>query len=193
MSRVKGIRDIVLQDFADNVVRLAKINLGRTYTAKRANGKTYKKRIDSSGKLKNSVDSEVELRTEDGRFSKGFVTFKMLEYGLNVDRGRAKGKGIPIRPLIEWINSKKKPIKLRDMETGSFIKKTASRVRGLAYVISMNAKKNGIKPTNFFTDAYESQEEKFYQTMQEAIANDNIEYISSQLDTISNGSDIKIT
>ena len=172
-------------------MRLAKINLGRTYTAKRSNGKTYTKRIDSSGKLKNSVDSEVELRTEDGRFSKGFVTFKMLDYGLTVDRGRAKGKGIPMQPLIEWIN--KKPLKLRDLETGNFIKKTASRVRGLAYVISMNAKKNGIKPTNFFTDAYESQEEKFYQAMQEAIANDNIEYISSQIDTISNGTSAQIT
>ena len=184
MSRVKGIRDIVLQDFADNDVRLAKINVGATRTAKRSNGKVYQKRIDSSGNLRNSISSDVELRTEDGRFSRGFITFKMLEYGLTVDQGRKKGKGIPLAPLIQWIN--KKPLKIRDLKTGSFLKKTPARVKGLAFVISRNAKKNRIKPTNFFTEAYESQEEKFYQQMQEAIAQDNIDFISSQLDTINN-------
>ena len=184
-DRQKGFRDQVLQDFADNVVRLAKINTGRTFKAQRANGQFYQKRINSSGRLKNSISSELKLRTEDGRFSKGFVIFKMLEYGLAVDQGRKKGKGIPMKPLINWIN--KKPLKIRDLETGAFIKKTKSRVRGLAYVISMNAKKKGIKPTNFFTDAYESSEEKFYLQFQEAIAQENIDYISSQLDTIQNG------
>ena len=33
-GRVKGARDKVLADFADNVVRLAQINVGKTYTAK---------------------------------------------------------------------------------------------------------------------------------------------------------------
>ena len=186
-DRKKGFRDQVLQDFADNVVRLAQINTGRTFKAQRANGKFYQKRIDSSGRLKKSISSELKLRTEDGRFSKGFVIFKMLEYGLAVDQGRKKGKGIPMKPLIDWINNPKKPIRVRDLKTGAFLKKTESRVRGLAYVISMNAKKKGIKPTNFFTDAYESSEEKFYLQFQEAIAQENIDYISSQLDTIQNG------
>jgi len=78
-DRVKGARDKALADFADNVVRLAKINIGKTYTAKNSRGKSYKKRIDNSGKLRNSITSELKTRTEDGRFSKGFIIFKMLE------------------------------------------------------------------------------------------------------------------
>lgn len=181
-DRVKGARDKALADFADNVVRLAKINIGKTYTAKNSRGKSYKKRIDNSGKLRNSITSELKTRTEDGRFSKGFIIFKMLEYGLNVDKGRRAGKGVPPQVLIDWI--KKKPLRIRDLETGSFVKQTESRVKGLAYVINRKIKKYGIPATNFFTDAYESQEDKFMAEMQEAIAKDNLEYISTKIDTI---------
>ncbi len=181
-DRVKGARDKVLADFADNVVRLAKINIGKTYTAKNSRGKSYKKRIDNSGKLRNSITSELKTRTEDGRFSKGYIIFKMLEYGLNVDKGRRAGKGVPPQVLIDWI--KKKPLRIRDLETGSFVKQTESRVKGLAYVINRKIKKYGIPATNFFTDAYESQEDKFMAEMQEAIAQDNTQYISTQIDTI---------
>jgi hypothetical protein len=181
-DRVKGARDKALADFADNVVRLAKINIGKTYTAKNARGKSYKKRIDNSGNLRNSITSELKTRTEDGRFSKGFIIFKMLEYGLNVDKGRRAGKGVPPQVLIDWI--KKKPLRIRDLETGSFVKQTESRVKGLAYVINRKIKKYGIPATNFFTDAYESQEDKFMVEMQEAIAQDNAQYISTQIDTI---------
>lgn len=181
-DRVKGARDKALADFADNVVRLAKINIGKTYTAKNSRGKSYKKRIDNSGKLRNSITSELKTRTEDGRFSKGYIIFKMLEYGLNVDKGRRAGKGVPPQVLIDWI--KKKPLRIRDLETGSFVKQTESRVKGLAYVINRKIKKYGIPATNFFTDAYESQETKFIAEMQEAIAQDNAQYISTQIDTI---------
>lgn len=181
-DRVKGARDKALADFADNVVRLAKINIGKTYTAKNSRGKSYKKRIDNSGKLRNSITSELKTRTDDGRFSKGFIIFKMLEYGLNVDKGRRAGKGVPPQALIRWI--KKKPLRIRDLETGSFVKQTESRVKGLAYVINRKIKEFGIPATNFFTDAYESQETKFIAEMQEAIAQDNAQYISTQIDTI---------
>ncbi len=181
-DRVKGARDKALADFADNVVRLAKINIGKTYTAKNSRGKSYKKRIDNSGKLRNSITSELKTRTEDGRFSKGYIIFKMLEYGLNVDKGRRAGKGVPPQVLIDWI--KKKPLRIRDLQTGSFVKQTESRVKGLAYVINRKIKKYGIPATNFFTDAYESQEDKFMAEMQEAIAQDNLEYISTKIDTI---------
>lgn len=181
-GRVKGARDKALADFADNVVRLAKINVGKTYTAKNSRGKSYKKRIDNSGKLRNSITSELKTTTKDGRFSKGFIIFKMLEYGLNVDKGRRAGKGVPPQVLIDWI--KKKPLRIRDLETGSFVKQTESRVKGLAYVINRKINKYGIPATNFFTDAYESQEEKLFSQLQEAIAQDNIEYIESQIDLL---------
>ena len=187
-GRVKGNRDKVLADFADNVVRLAKINVGKTYTAKNSRGKSYKKRIDASGNLRKSITSELKTKTKDGRFSKGFIIFKMLEYGFNVDKGRKAGTGVSRegqQSIMKWI--RKKPLKMRDTregKKGQFLKMTESREKGLAFVISRNIKKRGLKPTNFFTDAYESQEEKLFSQLQEAIAQDNIDYIESQIDTI---------
>ena len=187
-SRVKGIRDEVLKDFADKVIEKAQLNLGvvKSYRSK-ATGKTYRKRLDASKRLRNSLASKVKVRAEDGRFVKGFVTFKMLDYGQVVDKGRKAGKGISEagqKSVIEWI--KKKPLKLRDAD-GKFVKLTDARLKGMAYVISRNMKKYGKEPTNFFTDAYNSQEESLFEAMQEAIAQDQIDYIDTQLDTISNG------
>ena len=182
-----GFRNNILADFADNVVRLAKINVGKTYTAKNSRGKSYKKRIDNTGNLRNSISSELKVRTEDGRFSKGFIIFKMLEYGINVDKGRKAGKGVPPQVLVNWI--KKKPLRLRDLETGRFKtfktdKQKLNAINGLAYVINRNIKKNGIPATNFFTDPFKDKEKKFYNQLQEAAAQDNIEYISLQIDLI---------
>ena len=187
-SRVKGIRDEVLKDFADKVIEKAQLNLGvvKSYRSK-ATGKTYRKRLDASKRLRNSLASEVKVRAKDGRFVKGFVSFKMLDYGQVVDKGRKAGKGISEagqKSVIEWI--KKKPLKLRDAD-GKFVKLTDARLKGMAYVISRNMKKYGKEPTNFFTDAYNSQEESLFEAMQEAIAQDQIDYIDTQLDTISNG------
>ena len=187
-SRVKGIRDELLKDFADKVIEKAQLNLGvvKSYRSK-ATGKTYRKRLDASKRLRNSLAGEVKVRAEDGRFVKGFVTFKMLDYGQVVDKGRKAGKGISEagqKSVIEWI--KKKPLKLRDAD-GKFVKLTDARLKGMAYVISRNMKKYGKEPTNFFTDAYNSQEESLFEAMQEAIAQDQIDYIDTQLDTISNG------
>ena len=187
-SRVNGIRDEVLKDFADRVVQKAQLNLGvvKSHRSK-ATGKTYRKRLDASKRLRNSLDGEVSVRAEDGRFVKGFVTFEMLDYGEVVDKGRKPGKGISRagqKSLIEWI--RKKPLKLRDVE-GKFVKVTDAKLKGLAYVISRNMKKYGKEPTNFFTDAYASQEELLFQSLQERIADDQIDYIGTQLDIIPNG------
>ena len=185
-SRVKGIRDEVLKDFADKVIEKAQLNLGvvKSYRSK-ATGKTYLKRLDASKRLRNSLASEVKVRAKDGRFVKGFVSFEMLDYGQVVDKGRKAGKGISEagqKSVIEWI--KKKPLKLRDAD-GKFVKLTDARLKGMAYVISRNMKKYGKEPTNFFTDAYNSQEELLFESLQDRIADDQIDYIGTQLDIIS--------
>ena len=185
-SRVKGIRDEVLKDFADKVIQKAQLNLGvvKSYRSK-ATGKTYRKRLDASKRLRNSLASEVKVRAKDGRFVKGFVSFEMLDYGQVVDKGRKAGKGISEagqKSVIEWI--KKKPLKLRDAD-GKFVKLTDARLKGMAYVISRNMKKYGKEPTNFFTDAYNSQEELLFESLQDRIADDQIDYIGTQLDIIS--------
>ena len=185
MSRVLGNRDKLLQDFADDVVRLAKVNVGANRIVKsRATGKSYRTKIDATGRLKDSIAGNVKVKAKDGRFVKGYVSFEMLEYGYFVDKGRRKGKGVSRegqRKLEDWIRDK--PLKLRDGD-GKFVKITDARVKSMVYVISRNLKKYGKAATNFFSDAYESKESKYITEIQEAVATENVDYISSQLDLL---------
>jgi hypothetical protein len=185
VSRVLGKRDAILQDFADSVVTLAKVNVGASRTVKsRATGKSYRTKIDASGQLKDSIKSTLKVRAEDGRFVKGYLSFEMLEYGIYVDKGRKPGKGVSRsgqKKLAEWIN--KKPLQLRDKD-GKYVRRTDARVKSMVYVISRNLKKYGKAPTNFFTDAYEKKEKDLFPELNEMVAQENVDYISSQLDLI---------
>lgn len=183
-DRVKGKGDEIMDAFGARVVKLARINLGRTFTAKRSNGKSFRKRIDSSGTLRKSLGYEVKTRAEDGRFISGRLEFEMAEYGKWVDQGRKRGKGIPSKPLERWI--KKKPLRIRDVETGSFVKMTDAKVRSLAYLISRNAKKHGIKPTNFISDPLENELPKFSDQLTEALGDDYTNAVANSLDDGSN-------
>ena len=182
-DRVIGTADKVLQDFGDRVVKLAQINLGRTYTARRSNGKAYRKRIDSSGTLRKSLKSTLETRGDDGRFISGRVDFSMADYGKYVDAGRKPGKGIPLAPLEKWIRNK--PLRLRDLESGGFVKMTDSRVRSVAYLISRKAKKKGIEATNFLSDPIEDEYPKLAQQLSEALGDD---YTNAIANSIGDGS-----
>lgn len=179
-DRVKGKADEIMDAFGSRVLDLSRINLGRSYTAKRSNGKSYRKRIDSSGRLRKSLDYEILTRGEDGRFISARLEFKMLDYGKFVDQGRKKGKGIPSKPLEEWI--KKKPIRIRDLETGSFVKQTDARIKSLAFLISRNAKRNGIEPTNFISQPLEDEMPKFGDQLAEALGDDYTAGIANKID-----------
>jgi len=179
-DRVKGKGDEILDAFGSRVLDLARINLGRTYTARRSNGRSYRKRIDSSGNLRKSLGYDVLTRGEDGRFISGRLEFSMLDYGRYVDAGRKRGKGIPSAPLERWI--RKKPLRIRDVETGSFVKMTDSKVKSLAFLISRNAKKRGIKPTNFISEPLEKELPKFSEQLTDALGDDYTNAVANSLD-----------
>ena len=182
MPKKQSKRGEVLQEFADRIVKLAKINIGATQTVTSpSTGRSYKKRIDNTGELRNSIDSEIIERDSKGRFVSAFVSFEMLDYGYYVDAGRRAGKGIPTAPLISWIRSK--PLRMRDKD-GQFVKMTEARVKSLAFLISRAAKTYGMKPTNFISEPLEDETPKFADEITEAIASDNLEYISLQFDAI---------
>ena len=150
----------ILSDFGARVTKLAKINIGATRTV---NGK--KRRIDNSGKLRNSIKYNVKVNPNSFSFD-----IQMEDYGEWVDKGREAGKGIPQDALMKWIKSK--PIRLRDLETGSFIKSTESRLKGLAFLINRKIKKYGIAATNFLTEPFENEFEKLPQDVLEAFSLD---------------------
>lgn len=134
-----------LDIFAERVVKLSRINIGKTKKGRK---------IRNTGRLAKSIGIEVAM-FKNGNFS---LAFEMEDYGENVDAGRKPGKGIPVKELLSWIKSK--PIRLRDLETGKFLKTTKSRLNGLAFVINRKIKKEGIKATNFFTDPLEKEFKK---------------------------------
>ena len=190
-GRVQGKGDEILDAFGSRVLDLARINLGRTYTAKRSNGRSYRKRIDASGNLRKSLGYDVLTRGEDGRFISGRLEFSMLDYGRYVDAGRKPGKGVPFNksnpsasPLGKWI--KKKPLRIRDLETGSFVKATDARVNSLIYLINRKIKKHGIEPTNFISEPLENELPKFSDQLTEALGDDYTNAVANSLDDGSN-------
>ena len=159
-----GVNNI-LDKFGASVTKQAKINVG---SSKNLNGG---KRIDSTGTLRKSLKYKVK-ETE-----KGFIlTFEMEDYGELRDSGQLgknrkilkgwnksifkRGKGFtnlapPVKAIDKWI--KDKPIRLRDLRTGSFIEATASRKKSLSFLIGRKIKEEGIVPGLFFSSAWDKQ------------------------------------
>ena len=154
-----------LEVFGERVVRLSKINLA-----------TMKK--NNTGDLQKSLDFELEV------FRKGSFSFSFLmeEYGGNVDKGRKAGKGIPIKVLDEWIRTK--PVRLRDLETGAFIKKTPARLKSLSYLINRKIREEGIEASNFFSEPFEQEFRKLPDELVKSFALDVESYLEQQLKII---------
>jgi len=138
---------IVLDEFGERVTKLARINVGATRTV---NGK--RRKIDNSGKLRNSIRYNVSVSKKQSSFE---FDISMEDYGENVDKGRKPGKGIPVNESLKWIKSK--PIRIRDLKTKSFVKATESRVNSLAFLINRKIKEKGIAATNFLSDPFSKE------------------------------------
>lgn len=164
----------ILNNFGENVTRLAKINIGATRVV---NGK--RRRIDNSGKLRNSIDYNLLVSKNETSFE---FSIEMEDYGEWVDKGRKPGKGIPPRELFKWIKSK--PIRVRDLETRSFVKQTESRIKSLAFLINRKIKKEGIAATNFLSEPFQKEFKDLPRELQEAFALDVEEFIEFSLDEL---------
>ncbi len=162
----------ILDEFGERVTRLAKINIGATRTVK---GK--KRRIDNSGRLRESLGYGVEVFKNSFGFH-----IEMEKYGEFVDKGRKPGKGIPPAELMKWIKSK--PIRLRDLKTGSFIKETPSRLNSLAFLINRKIKRHGIAATNFLSDPFSAEFKKLPDELIEAFGLDVDSFIEIALSNI---------
>lgn len=185
MGRVKGQADRILEAYGDRVLKLSRINLGRSFRATRPNGKKYRKKIDVSGDLKRSLDYDLETRGKDGRFTKGKLEFYMLDYGDFVDKGQKgrvstyrasrkspykRKKQPPVNALTKWADKKLK--RIQDLENGGFKKKTDAAVKSLAFLIGRKIKNHGIEATHFFTDPLEAEGAKLADALASALGDD---------------------
>ena len=162
-------KEQALKNFADNVVRLSKINLG---ASRNVGGK--RRVTDNTGKLRSSLSYIMDVTPNS--FS---LAFLMEEYGQWVDQGRKPGKGAPPEVIRQWV--REKPIRPRD-KNGGFKKITDASVNSLAYLINRKIKREGIKPTNFFSEPFEAQFDKLPQELIEAFALDVEDFLKFTTD-----------
>ena len=81
MSVVSKNTEAVLRQFAERVVKAAKLNLGATRTITYNDGKTKRRRQVSSGKLKDSIDYNLTTGVHL------LMSFTMEDYGKFIDEG----------------------------------------------------------------------------------------------------------
>ena len=149
-----------LNKFAKGVVRTSESNLIRQ--GKRASGSLY-----------NSLDHALEV------FPNSFsLSFEMNKYGEFVDKGVSgkekkyntpyafTNKMPPRKDILKWVNRKR--LRLRD-NNGKFKK---GGQESLAFLIQRAIFKKGIKPSLFFTKAFEHHFSKLPKELEEAFALD---------------------
>lgn len=163
------INDVIqakLHEFAKEVVRRAKLNLGATRTIKYNDGTSKRRRMVATGNLQNSISYIV---TAGGVHSA--IQFFMASYGKYLDAGvsglkhKVRG-GSPYKygklqassishkeAMFKWIKARN--IKARDPETGSFIKTTDAKRRNMAYFMARKIKERGLPKTEFFSEGFE--------------------------------------
>lgn len=95
----------------------------------------------ATGKLYNSMKAVV---------NKSELTFELESYARYVDQGRRPGKYAPVKAIKEWC-------KVKGID------------QSLAYVINRSIMENGIKPSLFFTNAFEAYSENIDEVLDKYI------------------------
>ena len=172
----------IASEFATDVIRLARINLGATRTKYRVKAKwkrlgpkdwqpvsvqriPFKGRITNTGKLAASHGVNL-VRTSEGVVIQFFST---SGYASIVNDGRKPGKYAPVDKIDKW--SKSKPVRVRDA-SGSFIAETTENRSAQNFLINRKIKHFGIEATNYFNEAFEQSWKKYGNQFEEAISND---------------------
>jgi hypothetical protein len=172
-----------LKKFGERAVQLAQLELG-TYKPRPSRKTKWngmkpisskvtmkKRRAVASGRLKDSIDYEI-VKNEQ-------VNFTMLDYGIYVEEGRQRGKGVPPAELQKWIKNKK--LKPRNSK-GSFVKVTPSRLKGMAFTINRSIKAFGIEPNPFMKPSIERSYKENKSDILSAMRGDIDDGITKDLD-----------
>ena len=119
---------------------------------------------------------QLEFLYEDyGSFIDAGVDGKETKYGTRkygLETFSYKNKMPPPNALLKWAN--KKRLRLRDKETGKFM---LGGQQSLAFIIARSIFKHGIKPSYFFTNAFEKAYKKLPQDIIEAYGLDGESFL----------------
>jgi len=155
--------ELEFKKFADKVIHRAKFYLKRrkknTKEASLSKSLAYKLKVYPSGGLE--------------------LGFEAADYFRFVEEGRKPGKMPPISAIAKWI--KIKPIRLRNLNTGQFIKKTDTNINSVAYLIARKIGAFGVKPTWFFRDAFKMHYKRINKDIIKAYAKDVVKFMEITL------------
>jgi hypothetical protein len=125
------------------------------------------KNLISSGQLGESIKLAVQPKVKlFGQIYR--MQIRMAEYGENVDKGRAPGKGLPVGVLEQWLSY---PNTLQKV-TGQDKQLKDYERKSLAFVINRSIKRKGIKPKNWIQPAFDKVTPKIAGVVEAAIAED---------------------
>ena len=108
-----------------------------------------KRKKETTGTLGKSLYYRPIRRGNNLRIDLG----SSVPYGIVVHNGRKAGKQPPTSAIETWM--KKKPIRLRDRETGAFIKATPKLRRQVAFLIARKIGRDGTPAYPYFSQAVE--------------------------------------
>ena len=149
--------------FADKVIHRARFYLKRrkknTKEASLSKSLAYKLKVYPSGALE--------------------LGFEAADYFPFVEEGRKPGKMPPVSAIAKWIRIK--PIKLRDLKTGKFIKKSKGNVNSVAYLIARKIGAFGVKPTWFFRDSFKMHYKRINKDIAKAYGADIEKFLKTTL------------
>jgi hypothetical protein len=179
----KANQEAVMKAFAERVMKAARLNLGATRRIE-YNDKTVKRRRNvSTGKLKDSISYVTALSPHPA------LDFFWERYGTYLDEGvsgtkyRVSGgsrfsfgsKQPPMKSIKQWMEAKR--IKVRDPETGRFIKQTKKNKEAAAFSIARKIKLRGIPKTEWFSQPFREEFAKLPPEFMEALGKDVEEFL----------------
>jgi hypothetical protein len=190
MSLTRPMIQKVLDNFAQKVVKAARLNVGATRTITYNDGKKARRRISNSGQLLNSIGYSLSVkqnRDAQGRFQSGNeirLSFEMEDYGQYLDEGvdgtkyKVKEgtrfgytkKQPPLKDIRAWM--KQRNFRLRDLKTNSFIPTTESGLQGAAYAISRKIKERGLPRTAFLQTPFNLEFDQLPPELLDALGDD---------------------
>lgn len=141
--------EIILSELGDEVIEQAQRNIGAIRSVKTWNGRTVKRRIDTTGTLRNNLGYSI-ADTAGNPVIKFGAGGRAKSYFAVVNEGRRPGTMPPPSAIITWM--KKKPVRLRGA-SGGFIKTTEKGLARAAYAIAKSIQRRGTPATKYYDDA----------------------------------------
>lgn len=164
-----------LKEMTEFFASQMQINLGakvrrKSYRSKWKNGKPYNTRVKTlraSHSASGSLINSITVKKSNIGYS-----VQMNEYGIFVNDGRVKGKGIPVKQMDKWIKQKK--LKPRDIGTGAFKKNTIKNREAMSFLMNRKIKHFGIEPFPFIKMSRETAMDQFNDKIKQATKKDII-------------------